>query len=148
MKDGFVNLVSAGSFDMNMNIYGDGKHKVIAMPGSGDAAFTVDMKMLSEHLSDDISLIVTPRPGYGLCTDTDEELTTELVVEGTRTALKNAGIEPPYILMPHSMGGLYGTYWESNYPDEVSGVIFLDSVNSVDVVIVVWGTHLIIVSFL
>ena len=132
MKDGFVNLISAGSFDMNMNIYGDGKYKVIAMPGSGDAAFTVDMKMLSEHLSDDISLIVTPRPGYGLCTDTDEELTTELVVEGTRTALKNAGIEPPYILMPHSMGGLYGTYWESNYPDEVSGVIFLDTINSVN----------------
>lgn len=50
-------------------------------------------------------------------------------MESTRTALKNAGIEAPYVLMPHSMSGIYATYWESVYPDEVSGVIFIDSIN-------------------
>ena len=34
--------------------------------------------------------------------------------------------------MPHSMSGIYATYWESVYPDEVSGVIFIDSINEAD----------------
>ena len=126
-KDGFANLVSAGDYDMNINIFGDGKYKIIAMPGNGDSTFPIDMKKFSEHLSDDISLVVVSRPGYGISSETKQDLTTEYIVESTRTALKNAGIETPYILMPHSLSGVYGTYWESKYPDEVSGVIFLDS---------------------
>ena len=129
VRDGFCNLVSAGDYNMNINIFGDGKYKIIAMPGSGDSAFPIDMKKFSEHLSDDISLVVVSRPGYGLCEETDHDITPEYIVDTTRTALKNAGIEGPYILMPHSLSGIYGTYWESTYPDEVSGVIFLDSVN-------------------
>lgn len=128
-KGGYSSLVSAGDFDMNVNIFGDGKYRIIAMPGAGDAWFPVNMKQFSEHLSDDISLVVVSRPGYGLCEETDKEITTEYIVESTRTALKNAGVEAPYILMPHSLSGIYGTYWESTYPDEVSGVVFLDSVN-------------------
>ena len=128
-KDGFVNLVSAGDYDMNVNIFGDGKYKIIAMPGSGDSIFPVDMKKFYEHLSDDVTLVVVSRPGYGVSGETKQDVTTENIVESTRTALKNAGIEAPYILMPHSLSGIYGTYWESTYPDEVSGVIFLDSVH-------------------
>lgn len=131
-KDGFVNFVSAGDFDMNINIYGSGTHKLIAMPGSGDAEFPVGMKLFSEYLGDDVSLVVVSRPGYGLCEETDHEITTEYIVESTRTALKNAGVGEPYILMPHSMSGIYATYWENTYPDEISGVIFLDSINEAD----------------
>lgn len=130
--DGFVNLVSAGDFDMNVNIFGDGKYKIIAMPGSGDASAPIDMKKLSEHLSDDISIIAVNRPGYGISGETKKDITTEYIVESTRTALKNAGVEAPYILMPHSMSGPYATYWENKYPEEVSGVIFMDSMSTAD----------------
>ena len=50
------------------------------------------------QIDDDISLVVVSRPGYGLCTETDKEVTTEYIVESTRTALKNAGIQAPYVL--------------------------------------------------
>lgn len=128
-RDGFTHLYDAGDYKMNINIYGEGKNKIIVMPGNGHAEFTVDMKKFSEHLSDDISLVVVTRPGYGVCEETDHDVTTEYIVDSTRTALKNAGVEAPYILMPHSLSGIYGTYWENTYPEEVSGVIFLDSVN-------------------
>ena len=128
-SSGYANLVSAGDFNMNINIFGDGKYKIIVMPGAGDAWFPIGIKKFSEYLSDDISLVVVSRPGYGLCEEANHDITTEYIVESTRTALKNAGIETPYILMPHSLSGIYGTYWESTYPDEVSGVVFLDSVN-------------------
>ena len=41
--DGFVNLVSAGDFDMNVNVFGDGKYKIIAMPASWDATLPIEM---------------------------------------------------------------------------------------------------------
>ena len=128
-QDGYVNLVSAGDYLMNINIYGEGKHKIIAMPGSGDAGFSVDMKKFAEYLGDDVTVVTVSRPGYGLTENTKSDITTEYIVDSTRTALKNAGIEAPYILMPHSMSGIYGTYWENTYPDEIEGVVFLDSIN-------------------
>ena len=86
--DGFVNLVSAGDFNMNVNIFGDGKYKIVAMPGSWDSAFPIEMKKLSELLSDDVSIIAVTRPGYGISGETKKDVTTEYIVESTRTALK------------------------------------------------------------
>lgn len=130
--DGFVNLVSAGDFDMNVNIFGDGTYKIIAMPASWDSTLPIEMKKLSEHLSDDISIVAVTRPGYGISGETKKDVTTEYIVESTRTALKNAGVEAPYILMAHSMSGPYVTYWENKYPEEVSGVIFRNSISSAE----------------
>lgn len=53
-------------------------------------------------------------------------MTVEHVVEHYRTALQNAGIQQPYVLMPHSMGGVYATYWQSRYPDEIETVMIID----------------------
>ena len=130
--DGFVNLVSAGDFDMNVNIFGDGKYKIIAMPASWDATLPIEMKKLSEYLDDDISIVAVTRPGYGISGETKKDVTTEYIVESTRTALKNAGVEAPYIIMAHSMSGPYVTYWENKYPEEVSGVIFRNSLTPAD----------------
>ena len=130
--DGFVNLVSAGDFDMNVNIIGDGKYKIIAMPASWDTSLPIDLMKLSEYLSDEISFVAVTRPGYGISGETKQDVTTEFIVESTRTALKNAGVEAPYILMAHSMSGPYVTYWENKYPEEVSGVIFRNSITSAE----------------
>ena len=64
--------------------------------------------------------------GYGLSDDTQNDMTVGYIVEDYRKALKNAGIQPPYVLMPHSVGGLYATYWACNYPEEIEGVVFID----------------------
>ena len=72
------------------------------------------------------ALCYIDRAGYGFSDDTDHEMTTEYIVEDYRRALQNAGIEAPYILMPHSIGGAYANYWSSRYPDEIEAVIFVD----------------------
>ena len=37
-----------------------------------------------------------------------------------------AEIEGPYILMPHSISGLYSIYYANTYPEEVAGIIGID----------------------
>lgn len=125
---GYCNLVSAGDIELNVVVFGSEspEHTIVALPGSGDTTFMPAMKAFSEYVSGDNRFVVIDRPGYGL-SDLSKDMTAEAVVEYSRTALKNAGIEAPYVLMPHSLSGIYATYWISTYPDEFEGVFFLDS---------------------
>ncbi len=125
---GYYNLVSAGNYSVNVLPYGNenGKHRIIVMAGYGIPDSCITMRRMTSTLEVENQVIFIDRAGYGISEDTNQDMTVENIVEAYRTALKNAGIEAPYILMPHSIGGVYATYWESMYPDEIEGVIFVD----------------------
>lgn len=126
---GYINKSSAG--DYNLNIYRVGnknsKHKLIALSGLGINDYSVQMHFVNEKLKDDYEIIYIDRAGYGYSDDTSTKQTLEQIVSDYRTALKNAGVEGPYVLLPHSIGGVYATYWESVYPEEIEGVVFIDT---------------------
>jgi pimeloyl-ACP methyl ester carboxylesterase len=50
----------------------------------------------------------------------------ENLVQESRAALKELGIQPPYILAPHSYSGFEAIWWANTYPDEVKAVLGLD----------------------
>ena len=77
-------------------------------------------------MSDKFKVVVLEYFGYGKSTVTSEERTNENMVHEVRLALNKLGIEPPYILMPHSMSGLYALYYANKYSAEVEGVIGID----------------------
>jgi pimeloyl-ACP methyl ester carboxylesterase len=49
------------------------------------------------------------------------------IVEELRRNLKHKGLSPPYILVGHSLGGLYMQLFARRYPQEVSGIVLVDS---------------------
>lgn len=51
----------------------------------------------------------------------------ETIVEELRMELRRQGLAPPYILVGHSLGGLYMQYFARNFPQEVSGLVLVDS---------------------
>lgn len=125
---GYYNPVSVGDYCLNVAKFGNenGSHTIIAMAGLGSGDFSVAMRQMTDSLEEDNLVVFVDRAGYGFSDDTDNDMTLEYIVEDYRKALNNAGIEGPYILMPHSIGGAYATYWVSKYPDEIEAVIFLD----------------------
>jgi pimeloyl-ACP methyl ester carboxylesterase len=52
-----------------------------------------------------------------------------LRVSEVHIALRNAGINGPYVLVGHSLGGLVARLYAGRYPDEVAGVVFVDHAN-------------------
>ena len=54
---------------------------------------------------------------------------SQTIVAELRAELKRRNIEPPYILVGHSLGGLYMQYFARNYPKEVAGLLLVDSTN-------------------
>jgi pimeloyl-ACP methyl ester carboxylesterase len=49
------------------------------------------------------------------------------IVAELRADLARRGIAPPYVLVGHSIGGLYMQYFAREYADEVQGVLLVDS---------------------
>ena len=125
---GFYDPVSVGDHSLNVYACGNenGKHTIVALAGLGDGEMFLGWRQMTAEIEKDDRLIFIDRAGYGLSDDTRHEMTPETVVEEYRTALQNAGIDAPYLLMGHSLGGLYATYWECKYPDEIEGVVYVD----------------------
>jgi pimeloyl-ACP methyl ester carboxylesterase len=49
------------------------------------------------------------------------------IVGELRAELKQRNVNPPYVLVGHSLGGLYMQYFARNYPTEVAGLVLIDS---------------------
>ena len=132
---GYVNLVSVGDYRLNVQIYGNenSSHTIVGVSGQGTTDFSVSISGVTEELSKDNKIVIIDRAGYGLSDDTTKTQTIERIVEDYRLALKNSGSEAPYILMAHSLGGVYATYWENKYPEEIEAVIYLDPTDLGDI---------------
>lgn len=51
----------------------------------------------------------------------------EQITQDLHALLENGDIAPPYILVGHSMGGIYARSFASAYPTSTGGLIFVDS---------------------
>jgi len=49
------------------------------------------------------------------------------IVQALRDVLMQAALRPPYVLVGHSLGGLYANLFARTYPGEVCGVVLVDS---------------------
>lgn len=67
------------------------------------------------------------RPGYGHSDPSPEPRDAARIVEDLRTLLANRGVAPPYVLVGHSFGGTYMELFAKAHPEEVVGVVLVDS---------------------
>ena len=66
------------------------------------------------------------RAGIGKSDTSKLERTIPNMVLELRSILYNQKIDPPYILVGHSLGGLITRYFAATYPGEVKGLLLLD----------------------
>lgn len=99
---------------------------MVLLSGLGTAAPALDFEPLINELAINNKVVVVELFGYGWSSLTNKERTVENIVEELRTALHQASIEVPYILMPHSISGIYSMYYANKYPEEVKAVIGID----------------------
>ena len=125
---GYYNPVSVRDYSLNVYTSGnpEGKHRIVALSGGGVMNYGLQLTPVTERFEADNLIITVDRAGYGLSDDNNNTQTVEQIVSDYRMALKNAGIEGPYVLLPHSIGGVYATYWVSEYPEEIEGIVFFD----------------------
>lgn len=119
-------LVEVDGKKMHVYSQGEGNHTILLMPGLGTAAPVLDFEPLIDELAETNKVVVVEPFGYGWSNLTDNERSVENIVEELRTALKKSGNEGPYVLMSHSISGIYSMYFANAYPQEVEAVIGID----------------------
>ncbi|MBR4582011.1 MAG: alpha/beta hydrolase [Lachnospiraceae bacterium] len=126
-KNGYYNLVSAGNYSLNVVRFGkeDAGEKIVVLSGMGPG-FPVEMRQMSSELEKNYEFIYVARAGWDGSDDVKDERTVDTIVEDYRKALKSSGVQTPYILLSHSMGSTYASYWVSKYPDEIEAFVNID----------------------
>ncbi|WP_281451828.1 alpha/beta hydrolase [Paenarthrobacter nitroguajacolicus] len=111
---------------INVLVTGSGLKDVVLLPGFGTSSPVLDFAPLVRDLAKDHRVIVVEPLGYGLSDGTDRERTTENIVQEVHGALQALQVNR-YILMGHSIAGLYGIDYANRYPEEVSAFVGIDT---------------------
>ncbi|MBP6869270.1 alpha/beta hydrolase [Candidatus Babeliales bacterium] len=120
-------MIDVGGYKLHVIDKGQGGPTVVVDPGCGCNSLT--WGLIYPEIAKLTRVIVIDRAGYAWSDASPLARTSENVVQEMHTLLKNAGIPAPYILVGHSFGGGNVRLFASKYPDEVEGVILVDSVH-------------------
>lgn len=119
-------LVTVDGHHMNIHSEEEGEHTLVFLAPAGDTSPAMTFKPLYSKLNGNYKTVVIEKFGYGMSDIVDTNRDYEAMVDECREALKQEGIEAPYILCPYSKSGLDALTWIQNYPDEVEALISID----------------------
>ena len=113
--------VAAADRLLRMRIEGEGSPAVVLEIGLGGPLEEWDL--VQPEVARFTKVVAYDRIG---AVDTKQILTGVEVAHELHTALRNAGVDPPYVLVGQSFGGVYNRLFASLYPEEVAGMVLLD----------------------
>jgi pimeloyl-ACP methyl ester carboxylesterase len=132
-----VSTVSLATVDVDLHhiirLEGKGPRTVILEAGLGDTMDT--WKEVQPRIAAGCTrTLAYNRAGYEGSEAAVGPRDSATIVAELRAELKRRNIDPPYVLVGHSLGGLYMQYFARNYPHEVAGLVLVDSTH--------WNQHM------
>jgi pimeloyl-ACP methyl ester carboxylesterase len=121
-------LVTVGSDRLHVETIGESGPTVVFEAGLGNDATT--WKSVAGPIAAFARVVLYDRVGLGESSklkDTSAAITADEVAARLHALLAAADIRAPYVLVGHSLGGLYVQMFARKYPKDVSGVVLLES---------------------
>lgn len=118
-------LIDVDGHGMHLSCTGTGSPTVVLEPGAG--AMSSNLGWITPAVARDTRVCVYDRPGRGWSEPTDTPQDGTRVATDLHTLLHAANVPGPYVLAGHSFGGLYVLTFAARYPQEVAGMVLIDS---------------------
>ncbi|MBI5353735.1 MAG: alpha/beta hydrolase [Chloroflexi bacterium] len=118
-------MVDVGGYRLHIFCEGRGSPTVIMESGLGDPSLLWELVRLGVVKT--TRTCVYDRAGLGWSDLSPKPRTAENIVEELHTLLTNAGVAGPYVLVGHSIGGMYVRLYAHKYPESVVGMVLVDS---------------------
>jgi len=121
--------VDVGGYKIYARIFGKSAPVVIFDSGMGDDSAV--WNAVSPQVSTFAKVVIYDRAGFGKSDSKpgDNLITSQDAVNTLISILKKEKINPPYILVGHSLGGLNMRLFAQKYPKDIAGVVLVDSVS-------------------
>lgn len=118
--------VDVGGYSLHIYCTGEGGGPTVVVDaGMGD--FSTSWQGIQPEVSKSARICTYDRAGYGWSDSSPYPRTATQMANELHQLLVNAKIGPPYILVGHSLGGFTVRVFASQCPDEVVGMILVDS---------------------
>jgi len=103
---------------------GSGEPPVVFLAGAGTVG--LDYLIAQEKAAKLSTSVLYDRAGSGWSDPVKLPRTSTQVTDELRALLRVAGVPAPYLLVGHSLGGLYARHYAVRFPDEVAALLLLD----------------------
>ena len=118
-------LIDVGGHRLHLHCTGSGSPTVVLEAGGG--ASSSDFGWIAPAVARDTRVCVYDRAGRGWSDATDGPQDGAHIAADLHTLLERAQVPGPYVLAGHSFGGLYVQSFAARFPDQVAGMVLLDS---------------------
>lgn len=118
-------MVDVGGYRLHLNCTGQGSPTVILESGLGSPA--LQWALVQQKLEMTTRVCSYDRAGVGWSDVGPLPRTSQQMVNELHTLLHRAGIEGPYVLVGHSLGGFNVRLFAHNYPGETAGIVLIAS---------------------
>lgn len=117
----------------NLHLYCEGEPasqtpSVILIHGAGDNS--IIWSLVQPEIAKEYQVCSYDRAGYGWSDNGPLPRSVEQNARELQALLSAASIEPPYLLVGHSIGGLIARQYAAEYSQQVAGVVLVDSTNA------------------
>lgn len=121
-------LVDVNGTKLHVRVEGEKKSLPTIIIEAGAHSNTDMLHWLAEGLKNETRVIRYDRDGKWFSESSDNDhISPEFYAHQLHELLEKIGEKPPYILVGHSMGGPYNRIFRDLYPNEVEGIVFIDS---------------------
>ena len=118
-------LIDVGGHRLHLSCSGSGGATVVLEPGAGGISSTLGL--ITPAVARDTRVCVYDRAGRGWSEPADTRQDATQIATDLHKLLHRARVPGPYVLAGHSFGGLYSLTFAARYPDEVAGMVLVDS---------------------
>ncbi len=116
-----------GVEDHAMHIFCSGTGTPTVLVDAGNGSFSVEWNPVQALLSQSVRVCTYDRSGYGWSETGSQPRDGTQVVSELHELLKAAGEAGPYVLVGHSLGGVFVRMYAIQYPQDVAGMVLVDT---------------------
>ena len=118
-------LIDVDGHSLHLSCTGSGTPTVVLEPGAGE--MSSNLGWIAPAVARDTRVCVYDRAGRGWSEPADTAQDGAQIATDLHTLLQRGHVPGPYVLAGHSFGGLYVLTFAARYPDEVAGMVLVDS---------------------
>jgi pimeloyl-ACP methyl ester carboxylesterase len=116
---------AVGGHRLHLDCHGTGGPTVVLFNGLGE--FSASWARITEPVSATTRVCAYDRAGQGWSDDATSPQDGVTAARDLHAVLAAAGEHGPYVLVGHSIGGPYAMTYAKTYPEQVAGMVLLDS---------------------